>query len=285
VNSIYGFPNLNESPMPKFNRRQGLIFGLGTLTTALAPPAMAQTGALTRGQVNGPNLAYRDYGPADSELILVALSGLGDGTESFTGIAPELARHARVILYDRAGYGQSETYSGPHDAAHAAAELEGLLKVLAIERPVVLLGHSLGGIYAQYFAAKYPHRVRGLILDDTRPTGMTSACLAQKRAGCTIPALLKYTLPGAGPREADSILQAEDQAEAAGGSTLPTLILVRAGGANPKSLDGLWLAQQKAMQGQYPNSVLKQAPKGGHYIHKDARDWFILEVTSFLRRL
>jgi pimeloyl-ACP methyl ester carboxylesterase len=271
--------------MKQMTRRNSLLIGLGLIAYGIASSGTAQAGGPKTTRVNGLSLAYRDLGRVDSETVVVALSGLGDGMDSFSGVAPALSREARVILYDRAGYGRSEPYNGQHDAVRAAAELEGLLNALGIDRRVMLLGHSLGGVYAQYFAVKYPDRVQALILDEARPTGMTKACKARKRSGCTIPTLLKYALPGAGPREADGVELAEDQAEVAGGSNVPTLILVRSGGGNPDSFDGLWLQQQKAMQSSYPNSILKQAPSGGHYVHKDAQGWFVTEVTTFLRSL
>ncbi|HTP09716.1 MAG TPA: alpha/beta fold hydrolase, partial [Anaerolineae bacterium] len=56
------------------------------------------------------------------------------------------------------------------DAQHIAAELHALLDVAGVEPPYVLVGHSLGGIYARVFNAQYPGEVIGMVLiDATHP--------------------------------------------------------------------------------------------------------------------
>ncbi|WP_296824894.1 alpha/beta hydrolase, partial [Sulfurovum sp.] len=41
-----------------------------------------------------------------------------------------------------------------------------LLQAKGLESPYILVGHSLGGLYMQYFAKKYAHEVRGIVLVD-----------------------------------------------------------------------------------------------------------------------
>lgn len=214
--------------------------------------------------------------------MLVLLSGLGDGGETFAKVGPKLAAPGwRVIAYDRAGYGGSADVAGRHDAVRAEAELRGLLAALDIRQPVVLLGHSLGGVYASYFAARHPGEVAGLVLEETRPTGFTAACKVKLKLGCEIPPLLKYALPAAGRQEVEVIALTEQQEEAAGGGPVPTLILTRRN-TGQDGFDGLWLALQAKLVQRWPNARLEAAPRGGHYVHKDAQDWFVGQVAGFL---
>lgn len=255
---------------------RAVVLALGVALAASAAHAESVT-------VDGRKLAYRQWG--QGERVLVLVSGLGDGGETFARVGPKLAAPGwRVIAYDRAGYGGSAGVSGRHDAVRAEAELEGLLTALDIRRPVVLLGHSLGGVYASYFAARRPGEVAGLVLEETRPTGFTAACKVQLKLGCEIPPLLKYALPGAGRPEVEDIALTEQQEEAAGGGPAPTLILTRRN-AGQGGFEGLWLAQQAKLTQRWPNARLEAAPRGGHYVHKDAQDWFLDQVSGFLASL
>ena len=74
-----------------------------------------------------------------------------------------------------------------------------------------------------------------------------------------------------------------EEAETAGGAT-PTLILTRAN-TGQGGFDGLWLSQQAKLVQRWPAARLAAAPKGGHYVHRDARDWFVSEVSGFLTAL
>ena len=97
---------------------------------------------------------------------VVMISGLGDGMATFDDVAAELAKTRMVIVYDRAGYGGSERANGPRDAVAAARELSGLLAQSGVAGPFVVSGHSLGGLFAEYYAATHPEQVAGLILED-----------------------------------------------------------------------------------------------------------------------
>lgn len=85
-------------------------------------------------------------------------------------IAPEVARSARVCVYDRAGRGWSEPTDTAQDGAQIAADLHTLLQRANVPGPYVLAGHSFGGLYVLTFAARYPDQVAGMVLvDSTAP--------------------------------------------------------------------------------------------------------------------
>lgn len=96
-------------------------------------------------------------------------SGGGSLIRTWSGFEQALAPHTRVLSYERAGIGES---SGPADDVSAAAvtqRLEALIKAAGIRTPVILAGHSLGGLYMRYLAAKRPDLVAGLVLLDATP--------------------------------------------------------------------------------------------------------------------
>ena len=82
-------------------------------------------------------------------------------------VQAELASFARVCAYDRAGLGWSEPSPRPPTPTNVAEDLRRLLERAGLAGPYVLVGHSLGGLYAQAFAFRYPDLVAGLVLVDS----------------------------------------------------------------------------------------------------------------------
>jgi pimeloyl-ACP methyl ester carboxylesterase len=83
-------------------------------------------------------------------------------------VQPELARHTRVVAYDRPGMGWSEPAPGQLEAEEAVDDLRAALRQAGIEGPYVLVGHSMGALMVRTFAARYPDEVAGLVLVDPR---------------------------------------------------------------------------------------------------------------------
>jgi pimeloyl-ACP methyl ester carboxylesterase len=85
-------------------------------------------------------------------------------------IAPEVARHTTVCIYDRAGKGWSDAAQTAPDGAQIATDLHTLLQRADVPGPYVLAGHSFGGLYVMRYASQYPDEVAGMVLiDSTTP--------------------------------------------------------------------------------------------------------------------
>ena len=97
---------------------------------------------------------------------VVFISGAWDNTMSWRRVQGPTSRLARACSYDRAGLGFSGPATRPSTARNTVDDLKQLLDVASIQKPVVLVGHSAGGLYAMLFAALYPDRVGGLVLVD-----------------------------------------------------------------------------------------------------------------------
>lgn len=97
-------------------------------------------------------------------------AGAGDSTAVWRKVQSEVAKRTRVCAYDRAGYGFSDPPQHASDARQAVRDLKAVLGRKRISSPVVLVGHSVGGLYSRLFAATYPDLVAGLVLVD--PTGL-----------------------------------------------------------------------------------------------------------------
>ncbi|MCC2963356.1 alpha/beta hydrolase [Massilia sp. IC2-278] len=73
---------------------------------------------------------------------------------------------ATVFAYNRPGYANSEAVDAPRDGATIVEQLRSTLRRKGLQPPYVLVGHSLGGLYMQLFARRYPEEVKGLVLVD-----------------------------------------------------------------------------------------------------------------------
>ena len=97
---------------------------------------------------------------------IVLESGLGDDSLIWSQLQPELAKTTHVCSYDRAGFGWSEAGPAPRDADHIAAELHDLLRQASVNGPLVLMGHSMGGIYIRDYASRYRSEIAGMVFLD-----------------------------------------------------------------------------------------------------------------------
>jgi pimeloyl-ACP methyl ester carboxylesterase len=87
-------------------------------------------------------------------------------SSAWAWIQPEIARFSRVVSYDRAGLGWSETDSAPKSARLAACRLRTVLRCAEAAPPYILVGHSMGGLLIRVFADLFPEEVAGMVQVD-----------------------------------------------------------------------------------------------------------------------
>jgi len=118
--------------------------------------------------VDGFKMHIHCEGEGSPTVILESMSG---GTSTSWGwIQPEVQKETRVCVYDRAGFGWSESDPESPILARTVRNLHTLLVNGNIEGPYVLVGHSIGGVYVRQFAAEYPDEVAGvMLLDEANP--------------------------------------------------------------------------------------------------------------------
>ncbi|WP_395625188.1 alpha/beta fold hydrolase [Thermomonas sp.] len=118
---------------------------------------------LSRGTVEAAGhrwvYAQREAGGGDAPTI-VMLHGYTGSKENWYPLARELDGGYRLLIPDLPGWGESErkpgaVYGFPEQAANVAA----FIRATSPGRPVLLLGHSMGGGIAALAAARYPREI------------------------------------------------------------------------------------------------------------------------------
>jgi alpha-beta hydrolase superfamily lysophospholipase len=129
--------------------------------------------------VNGHKMHMYCTGSGTPTIVLEA--GLGDDAIVWRGVQPALSKTTRVCAYDRAGLGWSDPLPPPRDADHIAADLHDLLREAKITGPVVLMGHSMGGIYLRDYASRYPENVAAAAIGSNhQAAGLRIAILSHR---------------------------------------------------------------------------------------------------------
>jgi pimeloyl-ACP methyl ester carboxylesterase len=113
--------------------------------------------------IHGYRRAFVLAGEGPAVLLI---HGIGDSSESWRELIPNLARHHTVIAPDLLGHGDSDKPRADYSIGAYANAMRDLLSVLDIDR-VTVVGHSLGGGVAMQFAYQFPERCERLVLVST----------------------------------------------------------------------------------------------------------------------
>jgi len=133
---------------------------------ASANVAAAQQNAVAgKATRDGIDLFYKIVGPADGDYILILSGGPGEDISSMQGIADELGKKYRCIMWEQRGTGRSKlpTYDASTINLNAYMEdIEALRKQLHAEKFIVV-GNSWGMILGLAYAGTHPDAVRAVV--------------------------------------------------------------------------------------------------------------------------
>lgn len=106
----------------------------------------------------------RHQGTGNPTVIFEA--GIGASSLNWRHIQQAVAQTASTLSYDRAGLGWSTARRSGRTPSIVAAELHELLERAGVQSPLVLVGHSYGGLVMRRYALLYPHEVAAVVLID-----------------------------------------------------------------------------------------------------------------------
>ena len=139
--------------------------------------ASADVGAALQNSVDGRvmrdgiNLFYKVIGPANGDYVLVLSGGPGEDIHSMEGIADELGKKYRCVMWEQRGTGRSKLprYDSSTINLNAYMEdIEALRKQLHVEKFIVI-GNSWGMMLGLAYAGTHPNAVRAVVTIGSGP--------------------------------------------------------------------------------------------------------------------
>jgi pimeloyl-ACP methyl ester carboxylesterase len=254
-------------------------------------------------KANGINIHYTRTGGNKPPLML--LHGLMTNGLCWTGLARALEKEYDVIMPDARGHGKSSVPDYGYRYEDHADDVADLINTLGLP-PLVLLGHSMGGMTAAVLASRKPNLLRGLILAD--PTFLSpklqrevrnSDVADQHRKVLKMP--LDEVLAEARARHSNRSLETlelfararlqtsmaafdvltppnPDYKQLVSKIDIPSLLLF-----GDKGVVSSAVAEE--LQRLNPRFQAEQIREAGHALHLDQPDRFVAIVRTFLRSI
>jgi 3-oxoadipate enol-lactonase len=261
-----------------------------------------------KATINNVQLAYDDHGMG---LPVIFLHAFPLNRRMWEGELMALLGEGRyrLVALDWRGFGESEITNGISSMELFAGDVAGLMDALGIQN-AILCGLSMGGYAAFAFLRKYPQRVAGLILADTRPGADTPEAQANREnvaqiaetqgtgaiADLQVPRLIsEYTrqyhpevearvrqlIDEATPQgiaaASRGMAQRADSTELLGGITCPTLVIV----GEQDALIPPAVTQDYASR--IPGAQFAVIPRAGHLSSLEQPEAFLQAIGGFLR--
>ena len=110
----------------------------------------------------GSPVHYADFGGSGPVMVLV--HGIASSHLNWMGIGSDLARRAHVYAVDLPSYGLSPRSPEAATVETSQAYLDRFIDVVSPHAPVILFGHSMGGLVTLMEAAARPQKVSRLVL-------------------------------------------------------------------------------------------------------------------------
>lgn len=235
--------------------------------------------------INDRQLYYSCLGSGSPAVVIEA--GMGDTSDSWLHIQTAVSEFTRVLIYDRAGMGQSDVPPRPRTCQDMVDDLSALLKGAQMDPPYVLVGHSFGGLIVRLFASQRPQDVAGMVLVDAshedRTEGfekvLTPELIARNRAFLADPSKNSEFV--------DRIPSEKQVREARRMFDFPIIVLTR---GLPDEPDPVWPAELQRVECDLQREYLTLSPHGsqviaeksGHEVQKDQPELVIEAVRSVL---
>lgn len=216
--------------------------------------------------------------PEKGRPVIVLMHGAGDGVDKMAALQKTLSKQNRVCSYDRLGSGKSDQPEGPQNLSSTGKILTGVLDRVAGDAPVVLAGHSLGGLIAARYAPDHQDRVKGLVLMDATPPTMVADITkgipeSAKGPAAELRAQNLAIFQGQNP---EKLVITDGKVRSAG--NIPVEVIqhgkpyLEAVPEYGRRLEQAWAAGQRKWLALSSRSKLSTATSSGHYIYVDQPD-------------
>jgi pimeloyl-ACP methyl ester carboxylesterase len=152
-----------------------LMKSLGLAFVALLLAGCASLGGAAASRPSGQ---LECLGEKTARPTVILEAGAFGGAADWSLVAERLAAKQRVCAYDRDGIARAAIHDLDRSPVAIATRLEAMVARQEGDAPVILAGHSNGGLYVEAFARMWPERTAGLVLLDAVGTDVKEHPLA-----------------------------------------------------------------------------------------------------------
>jgi pimeloyl-ACP methyl ester carboxylesterase len=257
------------SPVPTSGDFDGLVdIGNGRRLYLTCRGSGSPTVLLEAGAGNNAQIWEQIALPADSDK---------------EAVLPAVAQFTRVCAYDRPGtlldevnLSRSDPVTGRRTAEEMVADVHALIEAAGLELPLVLAGHSFGGLIDRLYTNTYPSDVAGLVFIDAAHEdyyeGLHELLTPEQWTAA-------QDLPLPVTESIDSLASGAQVHAAQETSPLPSIpAVVLAHGSKGfgfgedypgEALEQIWRSAQEKLAALVPGSKFIVATESGHYIQLD----------------
>jgi pimeloyl-ACP methyl ester carboxylesterase len=117
-------------------------------------------------------LQYNISGNGKPNIVLI--NGGSGPIEGWMKIIQKISESSSVFSYNRFGVTGSDKPKEPQDGLTIVRTLREALTIAGFEPPFILVGHSLGGLYANLYARLYPNEAAGIVfIESSHPRDLS----------------------------------------------------------------------------------------------------------------
>jgi pimeloyl-ACP methyl ester carboxylesterase len=192
---------------------------------------------------------------------VVFVPAMGTPAEDWRGVLGLVAPCVRAVAWSRPGLGASgPPPDTPVDAVAAGELLRAVLAAAGLPPPYLVVGHSLGGLYAQAFVRSFPEEVAGLVLADAVMPNEPDGVFAGQAALAPGSAAFFEDAGEASSRRRVMALPVPD---------VPVIALTATDHRDSPEREALWHEVQAEGVAAFPRGVQIVVRGAGHFIHHD----------------
>jgi pimeloyl-ACP methyl ester carboxylesterase len=224
---------------------------------------------------------------AEGRPVVVLLHGGGDDVQDLAGIQDTLGEQNRTCSYDRLGSGASDKPDGPQTMETTGDVLTAVLEHVAGDAPVVLAGHSLGGLISGRYAPDHQDRVAGVVLMDATSPTQRADLIREIPESATGPAvqLRDQTLAVFDGQSPELLKITDGEVRPAGDIPVEVIqhgqqYLAQGVPEYGPGLEQAWADGQRKWLALSSDSNLSTAEGSGHHIYRDAPDLVVETIQK-----
>ena len=144
------------------------VFIFHRVKTAEEISLLKEKGYYNPVSVGDHSLNVAKFGNENGTHTIIAMAGLGSGDfpVGMRQMTAPLEEDNLVVFVDRAGYGFSDDTNHEMTLEYIVEDYRKALQNAGISAPYILMPHSIGGAYANYWCSNYPEEIEAVVFVD-----------------------------------------------------------------------------------------------------------------------